>query len=131
VYVPSSALGPLHPLSRHRVIPPPRNQTGGHTLACGRGGGGSQFGRLEKKPGTLSTLCISSNKDDILTRLYTDRLSNRLLMALSRESENSEDGSLRLQVNQAADRLKAVIAPFVESSKTMAINMADQVQKNI
>jgi hypothetical protein len=50
-------------------------------------------------------------------------------MALSRESENSEDGSLRLQVNQAADRLKAVIAPFVESSKTMAINMADQVQK--
>jgi hypothetical protein len=48
-------------------------------------------------------------------------------MALSRESENSEDGSLRLQVNQAADRLKAVIAPFVESSKTMAINMADQV----
>ena len=55
------------------------------------------------------------------------RLSNRLLMALSRESENSEDGNLRLQVNQAADRLKAVIAPFVESSKTMAINMADQV----
>jgi hypothetical protein len=52
-------------------------------------------------------------------------------MALSRESENSEDGSLRLQVNQAADRLKAVIAPFVESSKTMAINMADQVQKNL
>ncbi len=74
---------------------------------------------------------LLKNKDDIFTRLYTDRLSNRLLMALSRESENSEDGSLRLQVNQAADRLKAVIAPFVESSKTMAINMADQVQKNI
>jgi hypothetical protein len=55
------------------------------------------------------------------------RLSNRLLMALARESENSEDGALRLQVNQAADRLKAVIAPFVENSKTMAINMADQV----
>ncbi len=30
---------------------------GGDTLACGGGGGGSQFGRLEKKPSTLSTLC--------------------------------------------------------------------------
>jgi vinculin len=31
-----------------------------------------------------------------------------------------------LQVNQAADKLKSVIAPFVESSKTMAINISDQ-----
>ena len=31
------------------------------------------------------------------------------------------------QVNQAADKLKSVIAPFVESSKTMAINISDQV----
>jgi len=56
------------------------------------------------------------------------RLSNRLLMALARESENSEDAGLRGEVNVAADRLKSVIAPFVESSKVMAINMADQGQ---
>ena len=30
-------------------------------------------------------------------------------------------------MNQAADKLKSVIAPFVESSKTMAINISDQV----
>merc|ERR1712130_975112 len=54
------------------------------------------------------------------------RLSNRLLMALARESENSEDVSLKKQVNQAADKLKSVIAPFVESSKSMAINISDQ-----
>ena len=40
---------------------------------------------------------------------------------------NIEDISLKKEVNQAADRLKAVIAPFVESSKLMAINMSDQV----
>ena len=34
-----------------------------------------------------------------------------------------------MQVNQAADKLKSVIAPFVESSKTMAINISDQVGK--
>eukprot|EP00092_Neocalanus_flemingeri_P039320 GFUD01042810.1.p1 GENE.GFUD01042810.1~~GFUD01042810.1.p1 ORF type:complete len:853 (+),score=245.06 GFUD01042810.1:140-2698(+) len=54
------------------------------------------------------------------------RLSNRLLMALARESENSEDLNLKKQVNQSADKLKMVIAPFVESSKTMAINISDQ-----
>merc|ERR1719430_780458 len=58
------------------------------------------------------------------------RLSNRLLMALARESENSEDVSLKKQVNQAADKLKSVIAPFVESSKTMAINISDQSHQN-
>eukprot|EP00090_Calanus_glacialis_P036167 TRINITY_DN6169_c0_g1_i1.p1 TRINITY_DN6169_c0_g1~~TRINITY_DN6169_c0_g1_i1.p1 ORF type:complete len:852 (-),score=220.34 TRINITY_DN6169_c0_g1_i1:197-2752(-) len=54
------------------------------------------------------------------------RLSNRLLMALARESENSEDVNLKKQVNQSADKLKLVIAPFVESSKTMAISISDQ-----
>ncbi len=39
--------------------PPPLEPKGGgqHSLA-GEGGGGSQFGRLERKPGTLYTLCI-------------------------------------------------------------------------
>jgi hypothetical protein len=49
-----------HPLSRKRVCPPPpRNQRGGgaqtHSPAC-EGVGESQFGRLEKNLGTLSTL---------------------------------------------------------------------------
>ena len=55
------------------------------------------------------------------------RLSNRLLMALARESENSEDINLKKQINQSENRLKMVIAPFVESSKSMAINISDQV----
>merc|ERR1719232_1149180 len=54
------------------------------------------------------------------------RLSNRLLMALARESENSEDVNLKKQINQSENRLKMVIAPFVESSKSMAINLSDQ-----
>ena len=54
------------------------------------------------------------------------RLSNRLLMALARESDNSEDIGLKKQINQSENRLKMVIAPFVESSKTMAINISDQ-----
>ncbi len=36
--------------------PPPWNQSGGATLACGWGGEGSQFGRLQRKPCTLYTL---------------------------------------------------------------------------
>ena len=54
------------------------------------------------------------------------RLSNRLLMALARESDNSEDIGLKKQINQSENKLKMVIAPFVESSKTMAINISDQ-----
>jgi hypothetical protein len=38
---------PHHPLSRKRVCPPQPKGMGTH--ACGRGGGGSQFRRLEKK----------------------------------------------------------------------------------
>ena len=54
------------------------------------------------------------------------RLSNRLLMALARESDNSEDVNLKKQINQSETKLKMVIAPFVESSKAMAINISDQ-----
>ncbi len=53
---PSSEFGPL-PLPQTNVSPHPRNRRGAETLACGWGAGvGSQFGRLEKKPSTLSTL---------------------------------------------------------------------------
>ncbi len=48
--VPSSELGP-HPSHASDCAPEPK---GG--LACGRGGGRSQFGRLEKKPSTLFAL---------------------------------------------------------------------------
>ena len=47
-------------------------------------------------------------------------------MALARESDNSEDVSLKKQINQSENKLKMVIAPFVESSKSMAINISDQ-----
>jgi hypothetical protein len=42
-----------HPLPRQRVCLPPWIQKGGgkHSLA-GEGGGGTQFGRLDRKPGT-------------------------------------------------------------------------------
>jgi hypothetical protein len=60
VSVPSSELG--LPLSRKRVRPPPpRNQRGWAHLFSGEVmGRGSQFGRLEKKLSTLSTLYYDS-----------------------------------------------------------------------
>ncbi len=58
---PSSELEtPIHsPKSECVPPPPPRNQRGEHTRLRVRGwGGGSQFGRLEKKPSTVySILC--------------------------------------------------------------------------
>ena len=50
------------------------------------------------------------------------RLSNRLLMALNKESDNSDDQNLRRQVNSASDKLKSSIAPFVEHSKAASVN---------
>jgi hypothetical protein len=71
------------PLPQASVFPPPPfNQRGRNTLACGRGDGGSQFGRLEKTPSTLSTLCFAGHKTlrctymplpgDFLNMLNTD-----------------------------------------------------------
>ena len=34
-----------------------------------------------------------------------------------------------MEVNQSAEALKAVIAPFVETSRLMAVNVSDQVQR--
>ncbi len=48
---------PTLSLASECVPPPPRNQRGGHTHRRVRGWG-SQFGRLEEKPSTLSTLCL-------------------------------------------------------------------------
>jgi hypothetical protein len=56
LYTQSSALGPPHPSPARECCPPPIWIQGGSTLACGWGGGRSQFGRLEKKPSTLFTL---------------------------------------------------------------------------
>ncbi len=60
VSVPSSELGPPPP----DLSPPPRNQGGGNTRLRVRGRG-SQFWRLERKPGTLSPLCIP-----VITNIY-------------------------------------------------------------
>ena len=115
-----------------------------------------------------------NNRHLVINAMWLIMNGNKFLMTfLSRESENSEDVSLKKQViacasiphpfthtrllltsneslsqadrnvhqtvceelwtisnsqvNQAADKLKSVIAPFVESSKTMAINISDQV----
>jgi hypothetical protein len=51
---------PQPPLPQASVLTPGTKQ-GGHTRLRVRGLG-SQFGRLEKKPSTLSTLCISVKK---------------------------------------------------------------------
>jgi hypothetical protein len=48
-------IGTPHPLSRKRLCYPPPRTKGGWTFSPA-GEGGSQFGQLEKKPSTLSTL---------------------------------------------------------------------------
>ncbi len=46
------------PLPKASVSPTPKPKRGGtHSIVCGTGGAGSQFGRLEKEPSTLSALC--------------------------------------------------------------------------
>ncbi len=55
----------MHPLSRQRVCPSPRNQgVGGAHSRAGEGLRESQFQRLEKKLSTLPTLCkfVTSQK---------------------------------------------------------------------
>ena len=54
------------------------------------------------------------------------RLSNRLLMALYKESDNSDDPALRKQVDASGDKLKAAITPFVENGKAVASSPNDQ-----
>ncbi len=57
VSVPSSELGPPHPLSRKRVCtPPPLNQWRGEDTRLWVWGWGSPNGRLEEMPSTLPTL---------------------------------------------------------------------------
>ncbi len=54
--VPSSELWLPPPVQQANLSLPRNQRGGGDTLACGWGSGGSQFGRLKKKPSTLSTL---------------------------------------------------------------------------
>ncbi len=54
------------------------------------------------------------------------RLSNRLLMALYKESDNSDDPALKKQVDASGDKLKAAITPFVENGKAVASSPNDQ-----
>ncbi len=63
IVCPFVRIGSPHPLSPPGSVSPHWNQRGVNTrLRVRNGGGGSQFGRLERKPGTLctlSTLCFS------------------------------------------------------------------------
>ena len=82
---------------------------------------------------------ITSCEDNIRSRngqgivestALTARLANRLLMALHKESENSDDPNLKRQVNVMSDRLKGAIAPFVERSKALVSNPSDPSLNN-
>ncbi len=54
-------IGTPHPSPAIECVPPPRNHMQGvYTLAYVLGGGGSQFGRLERKLSILSTLWVRS-----------------------------------------------------------------------
>jgi hypothetical protein len=46
------------PLARKRVLPPPLLVQGGGGHACGRAGGGSQFGRRDRYSSTLGIYSI-------------------------------------------------------------------------
>ncbi|XP_071749315.1 vinculin isoform X2 [Lepeophtheirus salmonis] len=52
------------------------------------------------------------------------RLSNRLLLTLSREAENSEDPKLHSRVQSSGDRLKESLGPFLENSRVIATNLS-------
>ncbi len=59
------------PLFRQQMcFPRPMEPKGGQTLACGWGGGGTQFGRLERKPGILYTLWFYSKKWAMICRSW-------------------------------------------------------------
>ncbi len=65
--VPSSESDPPHsPASMSPHLEP---KGGGVTLSCWRRGGGTQFGRLEGKPGTFYTLCCQLPPIYVLTNL--------------------------------------------------------------
>ncbi len=58
--LPSSQLGPFLNIPQASILPPPPPQPKGEGTHSPLGEGGSQFGRLEKKPSSLSTQCTRS-----------------------------------------------------------------------
>jgi vinculin len=53
------------------------------------------------------------------------RLSNRLLMTLYKELDNSEDPGLKRQVDSAGEKLKNAITPFVENGRAISSSPND------
>ncbi len=60
LFLQSSELGPPHPSPRRRVCYPSFGSGGRDTLACGRGGGGSQLGRGDRHCGSLGVYVLSA-----------------------------------------------------------------------
>ncbi len=94
-YLEYHSVGPLvrigtpHPLSRKRMCTPTPEPKGG-TLACGWGGGGSQFGRLEKNPCLLYAYTGGREKSSGQAHLFniwtagaTGRTSGQPMVELS------------------------------------------------
>ena len=53
------------------------------------------------------------------------RLSNRLLMTLYKELDNSDDSGVKRQVDAAGEKLKNAIAPFVENGRSISTSPND------
>ena len=53
------------------------------------------------------------------------RLSNRLLMTLYKELDNSEDPGIKRQVDAAGEKLKSAITPFVENGRSVSTSPND------
>ncbi len=83
LFLQSSKLGLPHPLTCRRVLhPPPPLWFRGGTLACGRGDGGSQFGRGDRNCVTLDinvlcgTVCVPQVLETRIRLVCRERAHN-------------------------------------------------------
>jgi hypothetical protein len=75
-FLQSSELGLPHPLTRRRVYSNSPLVLGGDTLACGRGGEGSQFGRGDRHCGTSGKHVVCDDMPKKRTQYSLDQRSD-------------------------------------------------------